>query len=60
MTAIEFYYLMICVGAFLMFAISLAYSTWSWEQSCAVADGASGRADADHASHGSSQTKLAA
>ncbi len=60
MTTVEFYYLMICVGAFLVFAISLAYSTWSWEQSCAGADGASGHAAADHASHKSSQTKLAA
>lgn len=30
MTETEFYYLMMCVGAFLAFALTLAYCTWSW------------------------------
>jgi hypothetical protein len=60
MTGIEFVYLMICVGAFLVFAITLAYSTWSWEQSYAEAARASGHQDADRASHVNPQTKLAA
>jgi len=44
MTEVEFYYLAMCIGAFLVFAITLAYSTWSWDRLRAATDVARGQA----------------
>lgn len=44
MTETEFTYLMLCLGAFLAFALTLAYSTWSWGRFAATSDVRSGAA----------------
>ena len=48
MTTNEFYYLMMCLGSFGVFAASLAYSSWSWsrwQRSRAAADAAPKRVE---------------
>jgi hypothetical protein len=44
MTETEFYYLIMCLGAFLAFALTLAYSTWSWGRHGAKSEVRSGSA----------------
>jgi len=40
MTTFEMYYLVLCLAAFTVFAIALAYNEWSWGRSRAKANSA--------------------
>lgn len=59
MTGTEFYYLLMCIGAFLVFALTLAYNGWSWKRHHSEM-GASDRSEPDRISHAGSHSKLAA
>ncbi len=58
MTTFEFYYLMLCMATFAVFAVSLAYSTMSWK-SWKQAQGGNVTADR-RGSEAKVQAKLAA
>jgi hypothetical protein len=50
MTTFEMYYLVLCLAAFVVFGIALAYNAWSWGQSRAKVNSAtahSGYPEAD-------------
>ncbi len=43
MTTFEMYYLVLCIAAFAVFAMALAYNDWSWGQSRAKTNSAAAR-----------------
>jgi len=43
MTTFEMYYLVLCLAAFAVFAIALAYNDWSWGRSRAKVNSATAR-----------------